>query len=76
MIESRGTEHTIGQDGDNFLHLLLETYFEYPICFVNHECLQIPEYEAFRVLTASVSETHPLRNTVRVPPSDPKAVQA
>jgi hypothetical protein len=51
---SRDKRHTVRQDSDDPLHLLLEPNFENPICFVNDETLQVPEHEIFGILTHSV----------------------
>lgn len=41
---------TIRQERHNFLHLFLETDFQYPIGFVDNQALQIAEDEAFGIL--------------------------
>jgi hypothetical protein len=50
---SRNKRHTVRQDSDDPLHLLLESNFENPVCFVNDETLQVPENEIFGILTRS-----------------------
>ena len=50
-------ERTTRQYADDFLHLLLESNFQYPVSLVNDEAFEITEDKAFRPLyTINVSD--------------------